>query len=482
MAQLIPIVPLALVVVFLTVGIGIRGWLQWRRHGTTGIVLFADGAAGHLRDLALLGLPLVLLVHAGAEWLAPRALSPLLLPLPVTLAHWLRAAGVLLVLGATALMFAAQLSLGASWRVGIDRTSRPGLVVDGDQVRDYALAAIHGDSVHAALSGKVAVYAGGRRGELLAELGGELPASKFGFALAGGDFDGDGHADVAVGSPLHSPDPGLYQQGAVRVFMGPGLEDGPHLDASAALSLKGLGWALAAGDVSGDGLDDLVLSSTSAGRVLVFFGSRDFRPALDAPDAVLRSAAAGFGKTLAVLGDLNGDGARELAIGAPNNAVRGARDTGSVFIVSVQRGREPLDLDASPASARRLDGLALFDRFGAAITSLRDRDGDGVDEVAIGAPLADHEDKDMVGKVFVVSGKALAGDGPLHAQVLHGSDKHGAFGAAIADGPEGKLWIGAPRARADHGAALLVDLQRAQHAALGGEAAQTTHEGEHDAH
>jgi len=131
MALLVHLVPLALVLGFFAVGVGLRSWLQLRRHGTLGIVLFRDGRMGHLLDAALLLLPLALLWQAAAEWLAPDWLAALWLPLTAAAGLWLRAAGTLVVLASTALMFLAQLSLGASWRVGIDRESRHGLIVAG---------------------------------------------------------------------------------------------------------------------------------------------------------------------------------------------------------------------------------------------------------------------------------------------------------------------------------------------------------------
>jgi protein-S-isoprenylcysteine O-methyltransferase Ste14 len=123
--------PLALLSLFLLVGIGLRSWLQLRRHGTTGLVLFREGPAGHLRDLALLGLPLALFVQAIAQWLAPQWLRAVQLPLREDAVVWSRSAGALLIVTSTLLMFVSQLDLGASWRVGIDRGSRPGLVVNG---------------------------------------------------------------------------------------------------------------------------------------------------------------------------------------------------------------------------------------------------------------------------------------------------------------------------------------------------------------
>ena len=79
------------------------------------------------------------------------------------------------------------------------------------------------------------------------------------------------------------------------------------------------------------------------------------------------------------------------------------------------------------------------------------------------------------------SGKALASGGALHAQAFHGADAHGGFGSALAQGPDDAIWVGAPRARSDHGSSQRIDLRHGEHMAFtaGAQSAQT---GEHDAH
>src|SRR5262245_53207349 len=92
-----------------------------------------------------------------------------------------------------------------------------------------------------------------------------------------------------------------------------------------------------------------------------------------------------FGAALAALGDLNGDGVVDLAVGAPGDD-HGGIDRGAVWILF----RAP---DGSVASRRRIDaeqgmvGL-LFDRelFGSSLAFLGDLDGDGEGELAVGAP------------------------------------------------------------------------------------------------
>ena len=123
--------PLIAVLVFYGLGFGWRTWVQLRRYGSSGIVLFRSGRPGqHLREALFVVLAGVLLAEAALAAVAPRWL-PGLVPLAPATAAVLRATGAVMVLGATALMLAAQLDLGASWRVGIDEGARPGLVTGG---------------------------------------------------------------------------------------------------------------------------------------------------------------------------------------------------------------------------------------------------------------------------------------------------------------------------------------------------------------
>jgi len=110
--------PLLETTVFVLVGMAWRAWLQARRTGRSGIMLFRGGAVQAFRDAGILLLVLAFLGQ-GVALLAGRidAVRP----------SW-AIAGTLLVVVGTTLMVMAQLDMGASWRVGIDETSKPGLV------------------------------------------------------------------------------------------------------------------------------------------------------------------------------------------------------------------------------------------------------------------------------------------------------------------------------------------------------------------
>ncbi|MEV4413293.1 M4 family metallopeptidase [Catellatospora sp. NPDC049609] len=177
---------------------------------------------------------------------------------------------------------------------------------------------------------------------------------RFGATLAAGDFNGDGRTDLAVGAP--GEDVGtIADTGAVTILLGSatGLtatgSQWFHQDVTDvpdnAEAGDAFGLALSAGDVTQDGKADLVVGAPSedvgatanAGAVFVLRGASGGLTAagsqvLDQDSPVVPdSAEAGdrFGASVAV-GDLNGDGFADVAVGAPNEAVDTVANAGAV--------------------------------------------------------------------------------------------------------------------------------------------------------
>jgi protein-S-isoprenylcysteine O-methyltransferase Ste14 len=123
-------IPALFLALFVSVGFGWRMWLQRRRFGHSGLVLFRSGRwAQHLREASLFAVAILLGVQVVAAGVAPqhvRRLAPI-----AALGGVGYALGLLCAFGGLALMVCAQLDMGASWRIGVDEGSRPGLVTHG---------------------------------------------------------------------------------------------------------------------------------------------------------------------------------------------------------------------------------------------------------------------------------------------------------------------------------------------------------------
>jgi len=178
-----------------------------------------------------------------------------------------------------------------------------------------------------------------------------VPDDGTGSKLASGDFDGDGVPDLAIGA-MYDERNGLYS-GAVHLLYGTDLSDAPDLSVDAGFSVYGLqGYdyvganegAIAAGDVDGDGSDDLLIGSyndqtewVSGGAAALFFGPLLGEASIAEADKTIR----GTGDTEYVshgvdLADMNGDGLEDRIVGAPGYMV----STGRVGVFYSDFGEE----------------------------------------------------------------------------------------------------------------------------------------------
>ena len=67
--------------------------------------------------------------------------------------------------------------------------------------------------------------------------------------------------------------------------------------------------------------------------MLCYYGAQSFNPSINEPDVLIKSASSGFGRSLVIIGNLDGDGLGNIMISAPNAVINGNRDTGSIYLV-----------------------------------------------------------------------------------------------------------------------------------------------------
>jgi hypothetical protein len=203
------------------------------------------------------------------------------------------------------------------------------------------------------------------------------------------------------------------QSGGVDLLTQANLQvDGPFEEDEIGQSLA------AAGDVNGDGLDDLIAGADGSdvpgrGTAWVIFGRPTPGPidlaTLGAGGMRIAAAAPGTGEGdhVDAAGDVNGDGLDDLLVGAPRAAPSGRTNAGSVYVVFGRRDGGTVDL-TQPGTAVRIDGAAAEDDLVAAARA-GDFDGDAIDDIVVGARSTDHNGRDESGSVYLLSGAALSG-------------------------------------------------------------------------
>ncbi|MBL7009474.1 MAG: FG-GAP repeat protein [Planctomycetes bacterium] len=287
--------------------------------------------------------------------------------------------------------------------------------VDGDGVADWVCGSpyLAGASSNEGLLHLLS----GRDGSVLWRRSGDHYNDQLGTCLVAlDDVDGDGFADFAAGAPsTNSWGRDLADVGSVEVRSG---ATGDRLWLRHGFREWGeLGRNLAAvPDLDGDGLREVASAAyggSRSGEVLVYSGASGA--------LLLRIPGSGrqeeFGAALAAAGDLDGDGLADLLIGAPRSP--GAH----VEAWSSRSGQRLLRIEASAL------GLTQGD-FGRAVLGLPDQNGDGVPDLAVGAPWALLSSYGT-GALFLLSGA----DGSLIQAFLpnYGVRRLGASLAAVGD-------------------------------------------------
>ncbi len=298
-----------------------------------------------------------------------------------------------------------------------------------------------------------------------------------GAALASvGDVNGDRFPDVAIGAPRF--DSGEGDEGKVFVFYGSasGLSTTPAWTAESNQISANFGFSLAGGDFNDDGFGDVAAGADlydnaqrEEGLIFLWYGSAlglgpNGTPANADWFAESDQATARLGFSLARAGDVNGDGIHDLIAGARDHTL-GAQSKDGLAAIWLGRPGGFVRGSGLGAADWIVDSDATGSQFGHIVAGAGDTNGDGYDDVLVGAPEYPGAAGGPRGRAFLFlgtrtvpevpaswfagngaqSGFSVAGagdvDGNGYADVLVGAPGH-----TVAAGSEGKasLYLGGP--------------------------------------
>jgi Ca2+-binding RTX toxin-like protein len=404
----------------------------------------------------------------------------------------------------------AYVVFGSSTGFGVDEAGRrvvdlgtlgadEGFIIQGDAAGDYAGVSVasagdvNGDGIHDLIVGARGGDDGGENaGEAYVVFGsangfgtevagrkvmdltdlssaqgfiiqGDAPGDWAGYSVASaGDVNGDGIDDLVVGA--NGGDKGGSDAGQAYVVFGTGDGFGSAVGGRQVLDLASLsaahgfivqgdddndlmGFSVAtAGDVNGDGIDDLIVGAyggsdggSNAGEAYVVFGTKagfgavvgsqrvvDLTTLTEGQGFVIQGDVAfdEVGRSVASAGDINGDGIGDLVIGAPYaddggkaHVVYGTTGTFGAAVTIGDNTRQVVDLSTlTEAQGFTLLGDAMFDRAGFSVAAAGDINGDGIDDLVVGAPRGD-DGGSNAGEAYVVFGR-----GPISTSPTGGND------------------------------------------------------------
>jgi hypothetical protein len=290
--------------------------------------------------------------------------------------------------------------------------------LDGDGTEEVVVGAY---GVSSSAGRAYVLYGPGWSSSDTASINGSAAGDLLGGAVAGvGDLNGDGDPDLAVGAS--GDDDAGASSGSVFLFLNAPTSGGSTSVSAASVQWTGDGASAGvgsvhsfatAGDLDGDGRDELIIGAYAGGGGTGLVGLEYGSAAptsgsrkVTAADAVIESATGGahFGRSVAGGGDLDGDGYDDFAVGE----LYGGANAGAVWIFSGGAVRRSGTLDAAADSLCSVEGSSNLDQLGRTL-GIGDLDDSGTADLSAGAPQAKVGSSAYAGIVYTWYGPLSTG-------------------------------------------------------------------------
>ncbi|MEH2125357.1 MAG: hypothetical protein V7K44_13545, partial [Nostoc sp.] len=265
-----------------------------------------------------------------------------------------------------------------------------------------------------------------------------------------GDINGDGFDDLIIGATYADPN-GQRDAGESYVVFGSNSGFGASfnlssLNGSNGFVINGIGAytgsgvsVSSTGDINGDGFDDLIIGAGNPCYV-VFGSNSGFGASFNLSSL---NGSNGFvirdfsGVSVSSAGDINGDGIDDLIIGASNADPNGQSSAGESYVVFGSNSGFGASFNLSSLNGSNgfaINGIDADDRSGISVSSAGDINGDGIDDLIIGASNADPNGQPYAGESYVVFGSNSGFEASFNLSSLNGSNGFVINGIGANDG------------------------------------------------
>ena len=271
--------------------------------------------------------------------------------------------------------------------------------VNGDGYGDVIVGATGSDAV-GSLCGRAYIFYGGSSMDIIADalFTGAAAGDLFGISVSSaGDVNGDGYSDIIAGA--YSNDAAGVNAGRAYLYTNSaaGNDIADEIFGGSTNDLMGYSVS-SAGDVNGDGYDDVIAgaygNNSERGAAYIYYGG----PLLDnTADVTILGAAAGdhFGACVSGVGDVNGDGYDDVAVGAPDNDFLASNGGRAYIYFGGSNMNNTVDVT--------INGAVVNGKMGTSVSSAGDVNGDGYSDVIVGEPYSNYAGNQS-GRAYILYG------------------------------------------------------------------------------